>query len=365
MAPTRHRGDASRRPSAPRRAAAAAAVVLAPALAGCTPVPGLEWETVAAPADCRCADGSPFQFWERQADAQRVVLFLNGGGVCWDAKTCAFTGEHGESDVYDWSIQGTEPENRNGLFDVTRRDNPFADWSFVYVSSCTGDAHLGDRAQEYADGPTVEHRGAVNGRAALDHLAAQYPDATDVVVIGKTAGSVAAPIYGGLVADRLPDARVTVLGAQSGAWPDHPDFDAEVLDASWGAYDAAPGWAVDGLGPTEWGVPAFWVQAGRHDPGLVLGRFDYAYDPHAASEVTAWMAGVPPDLLAQVDANEATIEASGVPLHSFTAPGEGHGLFEQDAFFTIEVNGVRLVDWIADLASGEPGGDVRCADCVP
>ncbi|MFE6968350.1 pectin acetylesterase-family hydrolase [Isoptericola sp. NPDC057653] len=338
-------------------------VALASALGACTPTPGLEWDTVAAPADCRCADGSEFHFWERRADTKRVVLFLNGGGVCWDAATCALTGEHGDSGVYDWNIQGTEPENRTGMFDVTRRDNPFRDWSFVYVSSCTGDAHLGDATQEYAPGLTVEHRGAVNGRAALDHLAATYPDATDVVVIGKTAGSVAAPVYGGLVADLLPDARVTVLGAQSGAWPDHPDLDEGVLDARWGAYDAAPDWAVDGLAARDWGPPAFWVRAGRHDPDLVLGRFDYAYDPHASSEVARWIPGDPPDLLAQIDANEERIEAAGVPVHSYTAPGAGHGIFEFDAFYTTEVDGVRLVDWIADLVGDDPPADVRCADC--
>lgn len=81
---------------------------------------------------------------------------------------------------------------------------------------------------------------------ALGHLAEHYADAEQVV--GKTAGSVAAAPYGGLVGDRLPDAEVTVFGAQSGAWPDNPDLNTGVLDARWGAYDAVPDWAVEGLG---------------------------------------------------------------------------------------------------------------------
>lgn len=337
-------------------------------LAGCalfssrTP---LEWQRVEPAGDCRCADGSEFAFWERRADTTKIVLFLNGGGVCWDATSCAFTGEHGESDFYDWSSRGVEPENRRGMFDTTRSDNPFADYSFIYVSSCTGDAHLGNVSHVYSPELTVEHRGYVNGTAALDHLAEHYPGAKQVVVIGKTAGSVAAPLYGALVAERLPEAKVVVFGAQSGAWPDHPDFNSGILGARWGAYDAMPGWAVKGLGVRDWGVPRFWSQAGRHRPNLVLARFDFAYDPSAASEVTRWMNGNPPDLLAVIDANEAAIEATGVRLHSYTAPGDDHGLFEFDKFYDLKVNGVRLVDWLESLVTGEPPADVRCKRCRP
>jgi hypothetical protein len=91
------------------------------------------------------------------------------------------------------------------------------------------------------------------------------------VVIGKTAGSIAAPIYGGLAADLLPDAQITVFGAQSGAWPNNPDFNAAILQGRWGAYDNMPDWEVNkGLTARDWGVPRFWTQAGLHDPDLVL-----------------------------------------------------------------------------------------------
>ena len=152
-------------------------------LTGCSAPVALEWTRVTPGGDCQCADGSDFSFWDWRADPTRVVFFLNGGGVCWDAATCAFTGDHGESDSYDWSVEGTEPENRSGMFDITRADNPFSEYSFVYVSSCTGDAHLGDVTQEYSTDLTVEHRGYVNGSAALTFLAESYPDATELIVV--------------------------------------------------------------------------------------------------------------------------------------------------------------------------------------
>lgn len=326
-------------------------------LAGCSSSTAshkaLEWTRVVPAGDCHCADGSQFAFWERRADPTRVVFFLNGGGVCWDVTMCAFnsTDSEGENDFYSWNLRSVDPQNRSGMFDTTRSDNPFADYSFLYVSSCTGDAHLGNTSQQYSPGLTVEHRGYVNGTAALDYLAEHYPDAKQVVVIGKTAGSVAAPVYGGLVADRLPTAKVVVFGAQSGAWPDSPEFNTDIVDARWGANPA--------LGST---VPRFWIEAGRHDPDLVLARFDFAYDPHATSELAHWSNG---SLLAQLDRNEAAIEAAGVPLHSYTAPGADHQIFEPDRFYELTVQGVRLVDWLHTLVTGRPPGDVHCEQCGP
>jgi hypothetical protein len=322
------------------------------------------WEKIVPGGDCQCADGSDFAFWERSADPSKVVLYLDGGGACTDATTCAFSGTRGESDVYNWSLEGENPASTGGgILDFDHADNPFADYSFIYVASCTGDFDLGDVTRQYSPELTVEHNGFVNGTAALSYLAEHYPDATQVVVVGKTGGSVAAPVYGGLVADLLPDTQVTVFGAQSGAFPDDPDFNAEILDQLWGAYDNMPDWEVNqGLTARDWGIPRFWIQAGLHDPDIVMARFDYAYDPNAARAVES-MGGDASNLLALIDANEAAIEAAGVLQHSYTAPGEEHQILDIDRFYEMEVNDVRLVDWVDALIAGEPLDDVHCEQC--
>jgi hypothetical protein len=322
------------------------------------------WEQVVPGGDCECADGSEFAFWARNADPTKVVFFLDGGGACFDATTCAFTrGPGGGSENYDWSIFGEDPAREGGIFDFSRADNPFLDYSFIYVPACTGDVHLGDVTRQYAPALTVEHNGFVNGTAALGYLAERYPEAAEVVVIGKTDGSIAAPVYGGLVADLLPDAEVTVFGAQSGHIPDDPDLNAEVLGELWGAYDNMPDWEVnDGLTSRDWGPPRFWIQAGLHDPDTVLARFDFAYD-RSAAEGAETIGLDPSQLLASIDANEAAIEDAGVVLHSYTAPGHDHGILEWPKFYELEVNGVRLVDWVAALIAGEPLDDVHCTEC--
>jgi hypothetical protein len=323
-----------------------------------------KWTKVVPGGDCECADGSEFAFWERRADPTKVVFFLDGGGACFDATTCAFTGlgTGGEAN-YDWSIYGEDPAQEDGIFNFARADNPFLDYSFIYVPACTGDVHLGDVTRKYSPQLTVEHNGFVNGTAALSYVTENYPDAAQVVVVGKTDGSVAAPVYGGVVSDLLPDAQVTVFGGQSGHIPNDPDLNAEFFGELWGAYDKMPDWEVNqGLTARDWGPRRFWIQAGLHDPEVVLARFDFAYDKSAAEGAEA-RGQDPSKLLAVIDANEAAIEDAGVVLHSYTAPGHDHGIFEWPKFYEIEVNGEKLVDWVTRLIEGKPVADVHCREC--
>jgi hypothetical protein len=83
--------------------------LLPPATSGAAGNPA-GWEKIVPGGDCKCADGSEFAFWERRADPDRVVFYLDGGGTCVDATTCAFTGTAGENDFYNWSIEGEDPE---------------------------------------------------------------------------------------------------------------------------------------------------------------------------------------------------------------------------------------------------------------
>jgi hypothetical protein len=320
------------------------------------------WEKFVPGGDCQCADGSEFAFWERRADPTKVVFYLEGGGACWTAEMCALTG-NGESPFYNWNVHDGPP-SEGGIFDMANADNPFADYSFVYVPYCTGDVHLGDATREYAPELTVQHKGYVNGTAALTALAERYPDAAQVVVVGVSAGSVAAPVYGGLVADLLRDAQVTVVADSSGAYPDDADLNTEILAEQWGAFETMPDWEVnEGLTAADWGPPRFWVQAGLHDPDLVLARFDFAYD-EVQTFFMEQLEVDTSDLAAAIDANEKAIEDAGVVQHGYTAPGADHGVVGDNLFYTMEVNGVALVDWVDALIAGEPLDDVHCDDCL-
>jgi hypothetical protein len=310
-----------------------------------TAAPGVHvWKRVVPGADCRCSDGSQFSFWVREASPKKIVLYLQDGGACFSAETCA------NSDLYNTAVD-EGPDGEGGIFDFSDRRNPFADYSVVYVPYCTGDVHVGDVTKKYARGLTVHHKGYVNGTAALDRMFAAFPGATEVVVIGESAGSIAAPLYAGLVSDRLPDARITVLADGSGAYPDAKPVNDIV--AAWRNGKSTPAWSF----------PGFFVRSGRHDPDIVFARHDYAYDAKQRS----WFAlvGLPaPSLLARIDANETKIEDAGVNVLSYIAPGDDHTVLSDGLFYKETVNGVKLVDWVRQLIAHEPVDDVHCRKCT-
>jgi hypothetical protein len=314
------------------------------------------WERVVPGGDCQCSDGSEFSFWVRRANPTKVVFYLEDGGACFSAKTCAPDGG-----LYQTTV-GEGPTGEQGIFDLADERNPIADYSVVYVPYCTADVHIGNATTKYAPDLTVHHNGYVNGTAALDRLTASFPGATEVVVIGESAGSLAAPLYAGLVSDRLPDARTTALADGSGSYPDVPRFNDII--AAWGAGNVLPRWP-ENAHPTaeQWSFPGLFIQSGRHDPKIVLARHDYAYDERQ----TLWypLAGVPAkDLLSLIDGNETQIEGAGLNLLSFIAPGSEHTALSEDRFYTEQVNGQRLVDWVTALIEGKPVVDVHCKNCA-
>ena len=207
-------------------------------------VDGIEagsWEQVAAPPDCACSDGSPYHYWIRPADPERVVFFLEGGGACFSAETCGPGSPTFKRNLADGADVAAGAPADGGIFDLDDDRNPFAGWSMVFVPYCTGDLHLGSTTQDYGNDIVVRHNGGVNGRTALAGLAETFPDARQLVVAGSSAGSAGAPLYAGLAHDLLPDAGVTLLADGSGAYPDDEGITA-AIGALWGAFDDLPAW---------------------------------------------------------------------------------------------------------------------------
>lgn len=317
-----------------------------------------EWETITAPSDCMCGDGAEFRFFVRHADPTKVVFFLEGGGACFSAETCG-----PDSDTYKREVgEPIATTNPQGIFKFSAPENPFADWSVVFVPYCTGDVHIGNKTMDYGDGVVVEHKGYVNATTALEQMAATFPDATELVVAGESAGSVPTPLYAGMASDLLPAAHITVMADGSGAYPDIPAING-VIGAAWGTMNAVPDWPEnEGLTVEDWSFPGLYVQAAAHAPDIFFARHDYAYDKTQVQ--FALLAGIPgEDLMDLIDQNEVQIEASGVDLFSFITPGDRHTVLHKANFYSEEVNGVMLVDWVVALLSGEPLGDVHCTEC--
>ncbi|MEN9645166.1 MAG: hypothetical protein RL238_1835 [Actinomycetota bacterium] len=313
-----------------------------------------EWEAVTAPADCMCSDGSGFTYFVRKADPTKVVFYLEGGGACFDAGTCG-----PDSSAFKRTVGAGPNDRTTGVFDFGDPRNPFDGWSIVYVPYCTGDVHVGNNTMDYGNGIVIEHKGAVNGTAALNAMAERFPDATELVVTGESAGSVPTPMYAGLASDLLPDARITVLADGSGAYPDIPAINA-YIGGNWGTLNAVPDWPEnEGMTAEQWSFPGLFIQSWKHAPDITFARHDYAFDETQA--FFSSLAGIAADdLVSLIDKNEAQIEAAGVDLFSYISPGDSHTVLGKPDFYTDTQNDVAFVDWVTALVAGEPVTDNHC-----
>lgn len=325
------------------------------------------WETVTAPSTCECSDGSPYEFYVRKANPKKVLFFLQGGGACFDATSCAPGSSRFATKISDGTRALAQAGAGTGIFEYINVENPLKDYSVVYAPYCTGDVHLGTVTHDYGNGVVVEHKGNINAKTALAEVHKRFPDAEDIVVAGESAGSIPTPLYAGELSDSYPDAKITVFADGSGGYPNDPGLVGTVGNI-WGTGGSIPDWPeLKGMTVPNWNFAELFISAGKHNPNIVFSRYDYAFD-HTQIAYAA-LAGVDAAHLDEaIDATEELVEAKDVQLLSYLAPGDDHTILHKDTFYTKTVNDIRYVDWFRAVLNrtklnGKPVADNHCVDC--
>lgn len=115
----------------------------------------------------RCGDGTPYAFWIRLAPAgqpvNRVVIHMAGGGNCTDGPDCASQ----NPDLFE-SVGDTMAQT--AMMNSTNVNNPFKDWTKVFLPYCTQDDHTGGGVVNAFPEMTVYRYGALNVRATMRYL---------------------------------------------------------------------------------------------------------------------------------------------------------------------------------------------------
>lgn len=303
------------------------------------------WTYVDVP-ESRCANGTSTGFAVNVSQrSNRVLMFLEGGGACWDHYTCAVlkSARHLEDTVGEATVLA-DAQRVAFLFERGNANNPFADATFVYVPYCTGDAHSGNNLAHYARNGSlrsVEHRGAANLDAVLARVVPAFSNTDRVWLAGVSAGGYGAMLnwervqnaFGGRV-------RVDVF-SDSGAPIDLDPARYAAMRASWQlktpdgcvGCDQNLGGLVEFLGRRFPPPQRFAFASFRHDdfiagdaPPFGFGGMDY------------------PTYEARIDALRA---ASRPGQGTYYVPGEDHILIGK-------ASGTRLPGWLRSFATDDP-----------
>jgi hypothetical protein len=130
-----------------------------------------------------CIAGTDYSVFTRPGNPSKLLIFEQGGGACWQ-------------NFYNCNVLAdaqSAPFPRVGIWDFDSPDNPFADYSIVYMPYCDGSVFSGDNQvadPSFPFGPVRFHRGLRNQSAGMDVARATFPHAHRITVAGSSAGGV-------------------------------------------------------------------------------------------------------------------------------------------------------------------------------
>jgi len=326
------------------------------------------WNEILPGGDTICSRGTEFAYYVHPGTTNKVIIDFIGGGACWNNLTCSVA-----DSIFSDSVDGVRAVVRAGvgvgIYDREREENPFKDWTHVIIPYCTGDIHWGNRTTAYGEGDravTINHRGAVNTRAVLDWVYTNIEAPEQIFVTGCSAGSYGSLAWSAYIMEQYPGVPVIQFG-DSGAGVITETFFRDSFP-SWNAEDMLPSW-IDGLNPAM--VDIFTLELadlyryiGAQYPTNTMSQYNTTFDNNQTFYYTAmggeggaegWSTGM-------TGMTGRIIESTPNYLN-FQAPGEQHCIIVQPNFYTVESNGVKLVDWLSDLIDGEPVENITCTDC--
>ncbi len=294
-----------------------------------------------------CSDGSPTGLAVNPGSGDTLVLFLNGGGACWDPVTCgaglAQGGPYGQAQ-FQSELASHGP---GSIVDRTVADGIYgAGATLVFLPYCTGDVHWGKSTNDYPGVRTWHHAGQPNLAANVSWLAARIPSPARLVVSGSSGGG-----YGSLLAHDL--ARTT--------WP------------------SAKGYLVDDAGPPLVGndVPAAertaWIASWRLDLTLLPLCTACADDLSRVLDTLA--SKYPGDRIALVSSRQDSVirsfllqtpsgfESALLQLvderiaphpnaRAFLVDGADHALLRRPGSYS--AGGVALPSWLGQMVNDDP-----------
>jgi hypothetical protein len=304
--------------------------------------------------DAFCANGTTTGIGANITDkSSKVVLYLMGGGACWDNITCylAKTAANIESGYGEAQFANDAELLTGSLFNRDDPSNPLRDASYFFVPYCTGDVHAGNNPEAEYGGKKTLHVGFKNMESYLRRIVATFPKAERVVLSGSSAGGFGAGFNWWQAQEAFGDVRVDLIDDSGPPLPS--PYLSESIEGQWRAAWNLNATLPEGCTECQSDLSAifgFYAQALPKNRGALLS---YTHDQVIANyflisqEKVAEGLGV---LAGKLDAYEST--------RYFYVAGNSHVLLGDPG--GISQNGVVLMDWLTQMQADDPAwGSVK------
>jgi hypothetical protein len=306
-----------------------------------------------------CIAGTPYSVFTREGNPSRLLIFEQGGGACWqDFYNCNVLSEAQEP-----------PAPRVGIWDFDSKDNPFADYSIVYMPYCDGSVFSGDNAVfDPAFGADIGvpsavfrfHFGLRNQSAGMDAAKALFPNASRITVAGSSAGGVGAAGFAPFLVRMLygNQVKLTVLN-DAGPITTNPNAIADIEARK-------NDWQVGPLYPAS--CEACGDDVGDDSTAIIKWRLDndstvreafYETDSDLTNRFFLDFVFDPAGFRDLVVTRHGELHAAHPDRYKrFIVSGDtSHTALQSPLFYSQDANGVLLNEWVEDFLVPRPFWD--------
>jgi hypothetical protein len=318
--------------------------------------------------DAYCRDGSRTGVAvNAHPGSTKLMIYLEQGGACFNEATCSGNPANVFADLVLLGLF----TGAAGVFDRSHLDNPVRDWNFVYVPYCTGDLHLGSKPDGMV--PNVGPQrfvGFDNMQLFLPRIAATFPNASEVLLTGASAGGAGSFGLLEAVQGAFPQVKVKMIN-DAGPIMSSAVFGTcaqEKLREFWGLSET---W-LKLCGPTCPNQNDFLQDFGVHlgekftdrPLGFMVGARDVslrAYGGMTKNDCTGTLDLFNPG----VSGDEFTADLMRFRekirrfpnFNTFYGDSDLHTFTAQAGFYTLTTkDGKKLVDWFSALVKGDNPG---------
>ncbi len=303
-----------------------------------------------------CRDGSPAGIGVRYAEnSELLAIYMEGGGACFNTFSCLANPDSIPANKFD-------PGPFGGLFDDQNPDNPMMDYNFIYMPYCTGDVFFGSQADGDVPGGPQDQQfvGHDNTLIALERIADTFPNPADVVATGESGGGFGAAANYDTIASFFPNNDVILIDDSGPIFRDQylaPCLQQQWRDV-WNVDVSLPQGCSACFGADGGGLANYltYVQDKYPDApkGLISSHADSTISTFfgfGSNNCNALFPSFPnfEEALYDLRDNILTAPSSG----TFYKTGNSHTYISKPDYYTLEVSGVLLVDWVADLMAGD------------
>ncbi|NNF17460.1 MAG: hypothetical protein HKN70_12000 [Gammaproteobacteria bacterium] len=296
-----------------------------------------------------CIAGTPYSVFTRGGNPSRLLIFEQGGGACWQGfYNCNVLSEDQEP-----------PTDRVGIWDFEAKDNPFANYSIVYMPYCDGSVFTGDNDVFDPDFglaigvPAVQvrfHRGLRNQSAGMDLAKTLFPHASRITVAGSSAGGVGATAFAPFLV-RLLYGNQTKLTVFNDAGPVTvnlaaiDDIAARAADWRFGQFYPSSCLDCDDMGQSTAIIK--W----RLDNDSTIREAFYETDGDLTNRFFLGLLGDPAGFRNLIVTEHGLLNAAHPNRYKrFIVAGDtSHTALQTPLFYSQDANGVFLNEWTSDF----------------